>query len=109
MSRATDLCTCGHDRRVYHAFGQCFHVKEGKYCTCREFMPHPQPPTVPPPDVGEKIKSHLSTLGEVRQLGTEGVFTVTTSEGEVWEVGVTLRRSRQTTTPQQILQSPEGV
>jgi len=108
--RAIDQCTCGHARKEYHAFGQCFHVKDGKQCTCPGFFPNPQPEQKEQPSMGEKIVAHLSSLGEVSATGTEGVYRVTAADGEMWEVSVTFRRQRQTTAPQQTLQtSPEGV
>lgn len=41
--RAIDLCTCGDGFSTYHAFGRCFRVKDGKFCECPRYIPHPQP------------------------------------------------------------------
>ena len=93
MGRATDLCTCGHDRTTYHAAGQCWAMNHAaSRCSCKQFFPHPQPPAreieVPFPDL---LVDWASGKGAVK-LGDADTFFVQLPNGQLWEVRAVLRK-----------------
>jgi len=80
MSRSVDICTCGRER-VDH--GNATH----------EFFPHPQPMRAPEKTLQEKVRSFLESMGTVRDGTPAGFYHVKLSDGELWTVDVTLRRT----------------
>jgi hypothetical protein len=92
--RAIDICTCGHARSEHRTdTGECLGGSSLiAFCTCQDFMPHPQPPVFATPAFQEKLLDFLHASGYVR-LVADKMF-VELLNGETWEIQATLRRSK---------------